>query len=54
VTGSKEIIAFSLEKKIIDSNDKILLIASSRDDAQRPLNYPNLFEYIEVVNYLDK
>ena len=47
----KEIMDFAIESKLINKDDKILLIASSKYANKGAVNYPNLFEYIEVANY---
>ncbi len=49
----KDIMAFALEKGVVNKEDKVLLIASSNHANKGQLNYPNLFEYLEVANISD-
>ncbi len=52
----KGMIYFGIENNIFNKSDKILLIASSTrscDKENCPI-YPNIFEYIEISNFLDK
>jgi pyruvate kinase len=49
----KEIVDFAFKNNIVNKDDKVLLIASSNHINKGPLNYPNLFEYLEMNNYVE-
>lgn len=50
----KDMVKFGLEQEFLDKNDKILLIGNTTRAHEKEVTYPNIFEYIEVENYLDK
>lgn len=50
----KDIILYGCEMGILRKEDKVLLIGNSTRSGNGRVNYPNIFEYIEIKNYLDK
>jgi len=48
-----EVVKSMFALKEITANDKILLIGNCNYRTKKEVNYPNVFEYLEVANYLD-
>lgn len=49
----KDMITNGYEMGALKKDDKVLLIGNSTRTGKGVVNYPNIFEYIEVKNYLD-
>lgn len=49
-----DMLEFGIQNNIFKQEDKILLIGNTDRSKDHGLNYPNIFEYIEIKNYIDK